>query len=593
MAKHAPEGKRGSELEPNQFCCSVCLELFKDPVTIPCGHSYCKFCIEGCWDQNEEKGLYSCPQCRLVFSPRPVLCRNNLLAEVLEMLKKTNTQQVFPSFSEATAATAAEAGADAEAFASPGDVACDFCCDTNPNKATMSCLNCVASYCPSHLQPHHSVPVLKKHQLVSATVPLQEKMCSKHNKLMEIYCRTDRKCICYLCVIDQHKSHNTVSAAAEREEQQKQLTVNQKKVQERGKEREKELTALLEVLKDFKKCSQTSVKTSSKIFGELISSLKKNCTSLEKLVEAQEKKEVAQAEGLQLQLEEEISKLRKRDTDLEQISHVDDNIHFIQTFQSLSASCESPDVPNGSVVRPKHTFKAVAHRISELKNEVEGLVKKRWPSITAEVSSVKVLLQPGPKTRQEFLNFCCPLKLDENAVSKNMTLSDLKATCKTQQTRSYNSSYRDYSYVTTRMTSVEQIWCIEALTKQCYWEVSLSGYTWCVVVSYKDKSGASSYHSEFGKDDRSWSLECSSNGCSFRHNNQSINVSGSKLSKIGVYLHYLEGILSFYSIHGSSMVLLHRVDTTFTEPLHPCIGFKDDKSQQGTAYYAELVKNWS
>ncbi|CAJ1086077.1 tripartite motif-containing protein 16-like [Xyrichtys novacula] len=593
MAEREQEGERGSELEPNQFCCSVCLELFKDPVTIPCGHSYCKFCIEGCWDQNEEKGLYSCPQCRLVFSPRPVLGRNNLLAEVVEMLKKTNTQQVFPSFSEATAATAAEAGADAEAFASPGDVDCDFCCDTNPNKATMSCLTCVASYCPDHLKPHYNIPVLKKHQLVSATVPLQKKMCSKHNKLMEVYCRTDQKCICYLCVIDEHNSHKTVSAAAEREEQQKQLPVNQKKVQERGKEREKELKVLLEALKDFKKCSQTSVKTSSGIFDELISSLKKNCTSLEKLIKAQEKEAVAQAEGLQLQLEEEISKLRKTDTDLEQVSHVDDNIHFIQTFQSLSASCESPDVPNGCVVPSKHTFKAVAQRISELKNEVEDLVKTRWPSITAEVSSVNVLLQPEPKTREEFLNFCCPLNLDKNAVSKNMTLSDLKATCKTQQALTYDSYYGRNSYITTRITSIEQIWCSEALTKRCYWEVSLSGYTWCVAVSYKDKSGASSYKSEFGKDDRSWSLECSSKGCSLRHNDQSISVSGSVFSKIGVYLDYIEGILSFYSISGSNMTLLHRVDTTFTEPLYPCIGFKDDKSQQGTAYYAELVKNWS
>ncbi|XP_035760079.1 uncharacterized protein LOC118453452, partial [Neolamprologus brichardi] len=52
----------GVELEPNQFYCSVCLDLLKDPVTIQCGHTYCRSCIEGCWDQEKEKGTYSCPQ---------------------------------------------------------------------------------------------------------------------------------------------------------------------------------------------------------------------------------------------------------------------------------------------------------------------------------------------------------------------------------------------------------------------------------------------------------------------------------------------------------------------------------------------------
>uniref|UniRef100_A0A3B4USE3 RING-type domain-containing protein n=1 Tax=Seriola dumerili TaxID=41447 RepID=A0A3B4USE3_SERDU len=62
--------------EQDQFCCSVCLEILRDPVTIPCGHSYCFDCIEDHWNRTKQKDQYSCPQCRKVFNPRPLLSRN-------------------------------------------------------------------------------------------------------------------------------------------------------------------------------------------------------------------------------------------------------------------------------------------------------------------------------------------------------------------------------------------------------------------------------------------------------------------------------------------------------------------------------------
>ncbi|KAK3506498.1 hypothetical protein QTP70_003046 [Hemibagrus guttatus] len=105
-------------VDQDQFICPVCLDLLKDPVTFHCGHSFCKVCINGCWDQEDKSGVYSCPQCIDTVTPRPVLHRNNMLAEVVEKLKKTEVQAASP----------------AHCYAGPGDVECDFC-----TEKTQSC----------------------------------------------------------------------------------------------------------------------------------------------------------------------------------------------------------------------------------------------------------------------------------------------------------------------------------------------------------------------------------------------------------------------------------------------------------------------
>ena len=82
----------GVVLDKDQFNCSICLDVLRDPVTIPCGHSYCSGCIKHYWDQDEYLGVYGCPQCRQSFNPRPLLGRNTMLADVVERFKNTRYQ---------------------------------------------------------------------------------------------------------------------------------------------------------------------------------------------------------------------------------------------------------------------------------------------------------------------------------------------------------------------------------------------------------------------------------------------------------------------------------------------------------------------
>ncbi|XDV26029.1 hypothetical protein PO909_029836 [Leuciscus waleckii] len=67
---------------------------------------------------------------------------------------------------------------------------------------------------------HESFFKRKRHNLTDATGRLQEMICQKHDELLEVFCRTDQKCICLLCMTDEHKNHDTVSAEAQRTEKQ-------------------------------------------------------------------------------------------------------------------------------------------------------------------------------------------------------------------------------------------------------------------------------------------------------------------------------------------------------------------------------------
>ncbi|KAF3858099.1 hypothetical protein F7725_011300 [Dissostichus mawsoni] len=251
----------GVVLDRDQFNCSICLDVLRDPVTIPCGHSYCSVCIKNYWDQDDFLGVFVCPQCRHNFNPRPVLARNTMLADVVEKFKKTGLQDTTTTTTFVN-----------HSFAEADDVECDVCTGRK-NKAVKSCLVCLASYCDLHLQPHYDSAAFKKHKLVSASKKLQETICSRHDKLLEVYCRTDKQCICYLCLTDEHKGHDTVLAETETLQKQRELGDMKQSSQLKILQRERGVQEIRQAIFSLNRSARAAAEESDAVFTELIRSM--------------------------------------------------------------------------------------------------------------------------------------------------------------------------------------------------------------------------------------------------------------------------------------------------------------------------------
>lgn len=188
-----------AESEYLDYTCLLCTDTQRDPVTIPCGDTFCLECIKIYWDHSDHLGIYSCPQCQATFTPRPILRRNLPHVGNPEPRPPRRELTPFPYFKR--------------------DALCDFCTGQR-NKAVKSCLMCLAYYCETHIKPHYESATFKRHKLVDETGHLDRKICPQHEKGLELFCRSDQMCICVLCTVREHRSHNIVSADDERTEKQ-------------------------------------------------------------------------------------------------------------------------------------------------------------------------------------------------------------------------------------------------------------------------------------------------------------------------------------------------------------------------------------
>ncbi|XP_069619161.1 E3 ubiquitin/ISG15 ligase TRIM25-like [Ranitomeya imitator] len=194
--------------------CSICLSLYTDPVTLRCGHNFCRDCIDQVLNTRDESGDYSCPECREKFRRRPALIRNITLSNVVENFLSTQPHQ-----EEITG------------------ICCTYCIHS-PVPAVKSCLQCEASLCEKHLKLHSKGP---EHVLTDPSTSLETRKCSVHKKILEYYCTEDDACICVSCsLVGEHRGHRVeMMNEASEKKKEKLRNVLQKLITKRMKTEER------------------------------------------------------------------------------------------------------------------------------------------------------------------------------------------------------------------------------------------------------------------------------------------------------------------------------------------------------------------
>ncbi|XP_033985538.1 E3 ubiquitin-protein ligase TRIM21-like [Trematomus bernacchii] len=517
----------------DQFLCSICLELFTDPVTIPCGHNFCKDCITEHWDTSDR---CQCPMCKKEFNTRPELHVNTLFSDMVAQFRQSAQQKASSSSSSSS---------EQQVF-KPGEVPCDICTETKL-KALKSCLVCLTSYCETHLEPHLTKSVLKRHQLIDPVENLEDRMCPKHDKPLELFCKTDQTCVCILCHVSDHKMHDVVPLKEGYEGKKAALGKKEARIQEMIRKRQLKIEEIKHSVDLSKEDADREVAEGVQVFTALKESVERNLNEFIQTIEEKQNMRMKRAEDFIKELEQEISQLKKRSSVAEHLSRSEDPLHFLQGVQSLNIQHPSLTKDWTKVSIPPSSYEGtVVRAVVQLE---ETLCKEMKKLIEADVRRVQ--------------RYAVDVTLDPNTANPGLILSRDGKQVRDGDVEKYLPNNRD------RFSDDICVLGKQSFSSgRFYFEVQVKGKTeWDLGVargSIKRKGEI-----PMSAEDGFWTIWLRE-GNEYKANDEpAVSLSlKSRPKKVGVFVDYKEGLVSFYDVDAAALIYSF-TGCSFTEKLYP------------------------
>ncbi|XP_034726295.1 tripartite motif-containing protein 16-like protein [Etheostoma cragini] len=527
----------------NCLCCGICDEVLRNPTTITCGHNFCMQCIQDRFAYDERtKRLCSCPECGHKFPARPQLTRNTFLADLVSREAASQKRK----HSEASKQAPKRARS---------------CTDTRTSSGS--------------------------------------NLCVRHSSPLDIYCCTDEQIICAVCAQAEHRGHTIGSVREERRRKQEELKNIQTKSMQILQKQEKKWKNVGKIQKQ-EEARKTQDYCESVLAG-VIDSLQRHYMSVRERIRGHEEEAAAQVEISLQTLQVKMEEMRKRDAELIRLTQTDSDVHFLQKWPSLRHLCEKQHLHLVQEVseEPLLPFTFIKKAVEQLGKQLEEFCDKEFASIsqTADIgeqqeseeeteeddiqqiweastarshslSGVNTLTEQNmePKTRADFLEYACGLSLDPTTAHEDLFIYDDDKEVRLSPLKFKGKAIRHPE----RFIHRRQVLCREGLqAERCYYEIEVEGEKAEIALAYKgiDRKSRTAL-SAFGGNANSWSLDRSTN-YSVSHRADSIQLTTNPSQRrLGVYLKFKEGTLSFYEV-SDTMILLYNVKAKFTEPLYP------------------------
>ncbi|XP_056373733.1 E3 ubiquitin-protein ligase TRIM41-like [Hyla sarda] len=516
--------------------CSICLNIYTDPVMLRCGHNFCRVCIDRVLDTQDQSGVYLCPECRKRFTQRPALMKDIALRKIMEKFLFTQPTQTEPG------------------------IFCTYCVDS-PVPAVISCLHCEASLCDKHLRVHSKSP---EHVLSETGTSLENRKCSVHKKILEYYCIEDTACICVYCSAGEHREHRVERLDEASEKKKEKLrNVLQKLITKREETEER-----VQSLEERRRKAQEKSSGEAERVTALFLDMRRWLDDLEKRVLSEisrQEKESLSLSALIHQLEIKKDELSRKMRHIEELCNMTDPLTVLQE-PDTGDLCD-PEEGGGDEDTGGHK----THDVDDLDVTV---ISDTFCTLCDIISGIRVY-EEGP----------ADILLDVNTAQNNLLISDdLKTATKTEEKQN-------------RPKTAERFLYYQVMSKnrfssgQHYWDVGISSSRyWRVGMCYPsiDRRGDQSL---IGDNNKSWGLRrrrSRGNNYLVIHDNKQIQLPHNISSdRFRICLDYEAGQLSFYELC-DPIRHLHTFTATFTEPLHAVLWVRE-----GSIKISEGGRKWT
>ncbi|XP_028283853.1 E3 ubiquitin-protein ligase TRIM39-like [Parambassis ranga] len=537
-------------LSEEQFLCCICLDIFIDPVTIPCGHNFCKKCITQHWTVNSSR--LQCPMCKKQFTTRPELPVNTFISEMAAEFRQS-------------AGKKGSCCSDLK-VAKPEEIPCDVCAGTK-FKAVKSCLTCFASYCGIHLDPHQTSERLKTHQLTDPVKNLESRVCTMHNKPLELFCKTDQTCVCSQCIISDHSTHTIGSLKDECEVRKADLQQVEAEIQQMIQERRTKSDQIQHLKTHSKEDAEREIACGVRVFTSLMQMAERGLNELIEMIEERQRETEEEADGCIKELEEEISVLMKRTAEVQQLSHTNDYLNVLQSFKWMISGLQVKNWTEVSIHPPSYEgtmLKGVSELMKMLSREQERLLHT---DRLGRVQHYAVDVTLEPLTANPWLI----LSDDGKQVSPSEVKKDLPDNA--ERFSLYSNVIAQQSFSSGRF----------------YYEVQVAGKTdWTlgVVKASVDRKGIIPI--------------CPLNGywaVGLRNGRDYLSLASPVVSlslksqpqRVGVFVSYEEGLVSFYDVDEALLIYSFTDSLFFTENIYPFFSPGPLLSSHGGVNSAPLI----